>query len=81
MAEKNYKKAKARWKKDYDKYVLFEPCFAASDYVFVERSLLMKSATDRIAFKGYSKLLPIRTGPYRLISVGCKYAEMNQDGI
>lgn len=38
IAGKNTKKPQARYKRDYDKYVLLKRRFAAGDYVLVERA-------------------------------------------
>lgn len=49
--------------------------------MFVESSSIIASAANRMAYEGYSKLLPRQTGPYRAISVGSKYAKIERDGI
>lgn len=59
----NTKKTQARYKKDYDRHVHFEPSFAVNHYLFLENHPLMASDVDRMAFKGYSKLLPCRLKP------------------
>lgn len=41
---------------------------------------LLASAVDRMAYEGYSKILPRRTRPYRLIRIGPEYTKIGQDG-
>lgn len=66
MATENIKKKPARYRKNYDKNIPFEPPFPAGYYVLVERPPLMTSAPDRMAYEGYSKLLLCHTGLDRL---------------
>lgn len=81
MADTNFKKALARYKKHYNKHVRFETHFAASYDVFAECTPLLKFAKNGMDYEGYSKLLLHRTGPYRVVSVGTKYARIVQNTV
>lgn len=81
MADQNFKRAQTWCIKNYDKHVWLVLRLAAGDYAFVERSLVITFATDRIACKRHSKI-PLRCiGPYRLINIRPEYAEVDQVSI
>lgn len=79
--DSNYRKGKAGYKKGYNKHVRFRSFLIVADYVIVEGSPLMTTATDRKGFEGYSKLLSSHTDPYLVIGVGREYAKIIQNGI
>lgn len=60
MPVKHSEKAQAWYRKNFVKKARFEPGFPVGDYVLAERSLLMVSAADRMAYEAYLKLLPRR---------------------
>lgn len=74
------KKSEARYRKEYDKHARLEQRFAPGDYEFVESLTLLESDMSSMAYKRYSKLLPCRTEPHRVLSVGPEYDKINQDG-
>lgn len=70
IADKYAQNERAQHNRNYDKNVQFKSPFAAPNGIFVERPPLSASATDKISDKGYSKLMLLFTGPYRVISFG-----------
>lgn len=75
MVDSISKKEQTRYKKDFDKHVWFEPCFAADDYVFIKRPLLMAFVAEHMSFARYPRLLTSSTAPYCVISIGPEYAK------
>lgn len=63
IADKAAEKAQALYRRNYDNPVRFDPHFAASVYVFVEFTLFMTCAADRMEYEGYLDFFPRRTGP------------------
>lgn len=70
LADNQLKIAQKRYKSDDDRKVRIVPTYAANYYVFVGRSLLTTSATKHLAAEGYSKLIPRKHIPYRVLSAG-----------
>lgn len=77
-AKMSSKTAQAQDEKDHKKHIQLESHLTAGDYIFVERPRLVTIAANFMAFKRYFKLLPRHAGPYRVISVGAEYAEIDQ---
>lgn len=79
--DKNLRLAQKRYKKDYDGRVRFTPIFRVDDYVFSNRPPLYRSTVERSASERYSKLLPWKQRPYKVIGVGCNTLQVIQDGL
>lgn len=58
IVNRDSREAQSRYKHTCDKHVWFKIRFAAGDKIFIEGRPLMASAPDRVAFEGYSTLLP-----------------------
>lgn len=66
-------------KKDYKWPVRFAQIFILGDYVLLDRPTLFRSAAERSAVEGYSKLLPRNQGPYKVVAVSEKKLQIVQD--
>lgn len=68
-ADKNLRVVQKTYKRHHDRQVRLAPIFKEGDEAYLDRPPLSRSAAEESAAEGYSKLLPTKQGPYRVVGV------------